>query len=67
MPDTLKAVPAGIRTSRVNASDEAEMDAFFKEVSAVWSGVDVVCANDRSLSVMHIDLENICQTNCEHR
>ncbi|MDW4548591.1 SDR family oxidoreductase [Defluviimonas sp. D31] len=41
----LKAVPAGIRASRVNASDEAEMAAFFKEVREVWGGVDVLCAN----------------------
>ncbi|MCB2137036.1 MAG: SDR family oxidoreductase [Rhodobacteraceae bacterium] len=44
-PAAIKAIPDGIRASRVNASDEAEMSAFFKEVKDLWGGLDVVCAN----------------------
>ena len=44
-PAAIEAVPDGIRASRVNASDEAEMSAFFKEVKDLWGGLDVVCAN----------------------
>lgn len=41
----LDTVPEGIRTSRVNASDEAQMAAFFNEVKEVWTDLDVLCAN----------------------
>ena len=41
----LAAVPEGIRTARVDASDEAQMAGFFSEIKDVWGGVDVLCAN----------------------
>jgi NAD(P)-dependent dehydrogenase (short-subunit alcohol dehydrogenase family) len=44
-PAAIEAVPKAIRASRVNASDEAQMSAFFNEVKEVWGGLDVLCAN----------------------
>ncbi|MEZ5911361.1 MAG: SDR family oxidoreductase [Paracoccaceae bacterium] len=44
-PAAIKAVPDGIRAARVNASDEADMATFFKQVKDMWGGIDVVCAN----------------------
>ena len=44
-PAALETVPEGIRASRVNASVEEEMAAFFNEVTEVWGGIDVLCAN----------------------
>lgn len=41
----LAALPEGIEGRQVDASDEAQMDAFFAEVARDWGGVDVVCAN----------------------
>lgn len=41
----LATAPAGIRTARVDTADEAAMRAFLSEVSDVWGGVDVLCAN----------------------
>ncbi|WP_347313536.1 SDR family oxidoreductase [Defluviimonas sp. SAOS-178_SWC] len=41
----LVTVPDGIRASRVDAADEASMDALFNEVKSVWGGLDVLCAN----------------------
>ncbi|MCV2864326.1 SDR family oxidoreductase [Defluviimonas sp. WL0075] len=41
----LAAVPDGIVAARVDASDDAQMGGFFKEVSALWGGLDVLCAN----------------------
>ena len=43
--DALATLPDGIRGSQVNVADEAEMAAFFAEVSATWGNVDVLCAN----------------------
>ncbi|MGB3176561.1 MAG: SDR family oxidoreductase [Albidovulum sp.] len=41
----LRAVPEGIRATRVNAMDELEVAAFFKEIKELWGGLDVLCAN----------------------
>jgi NAD(P)-dependent dehydrogenase (short-subunit alcohol dehydrogenase family) len=41
----LAALPAGIRGSRADASDEAEMAALFATIKAEWGGLDVVCCN----------------------
>ncbi|WP_412174815.1 SDR family oxidoreductase [Albidovulum marisflavi] len=41
----LSVVPQGILASRVDAADDGEMSGFFKEISDVWGGIDVLCAN----------------------
>ncbi len=41
----LAALPDGIEGRQVDASDEAQMEAFFAEIARDWGGVDVVCAN----------------------
>ena len=39
------AVPQGIRATRCDASDEAQMIALFASIVADWGGLDVLCAN----------------------
>lgn len=41
----LGAAPQGVRASRVDTADEAEMSRFMSEVRKVWGGIDVLCAN----------------------
>ncbi len=43
--EALAACPNGWRTTQVSAVDEAGMAALFAQVSDVWGGVDVLCAN----------------------
>lgn len=39
------AVPGDMRATRADASNEEEMRALFSEISALWGGLDVLCAN----------------------
>lgn len=39
------AVPTGIRASRCDASNDAEMAELFSRIVADWGGLDVLCAN----------------------
>lgn len=39
------AVPGDMRATRADASDEDEMRALFSEISSLWGGLDVLCAN----------------------
>ncbi len=43
--DAVGAVPAGIRASVCDASDEAAMRDLFAQIAAEWGGLDVLCAN----------------------
>lgn len=44
-PAAVAAVPDGIRATRADASDEGEVRNLFSEISALWGGLDVLCAN----------------------
>ncbi|CUH87992.1 Pyridoxal 4-dehydrogenase [Phaeobacter sp. CECT 5382] len=44
-PDNLADLPQGWRGSVANAADEEAVKALFSEISEVWGGVDVLCAN----------------------
>lgn len=41
----LAACPKDWRAEKVDASDEAEVDALFARIAAEWQGLDVLCAN----------------------
>ncbi len=41
----LAACPKDWKTSQVDVSNEAQMQALFDEISSVWGGLDAVCAN----------------------
>ncbi len=41
----LAALPDGWRGTQVDASDESGVAALFGEISSVWGGLDVLCAN----------------------
>ena len=44
-PEALAALPAGIRGSHCDASNEAAMDILFAEIARDWGGLDVAIAN----------------------
>lgn len=41
----LATMPDGIRATRVDVANETQMADFFKQVNALWGGLDVLCAN----------------------
>ena len=43
--NALNTLPAGVCTSRVNASDEAGVAALFAQIQQDWGGLDTLCAN----------------------
>ncbi|MCB2129095.1 MAG: SDR family oxidoreductase [Rhodobacteraceae bacterium] len=44
-PAAIGSVPAGIRASRVDASDEDAVRSLFNDINGIWGGLDVLCAN----------------------